>query len=117
MLDPVAQADRIDLAVFDCRPCVHGHRIRVVQEFGAGFGDLAYVLAEVEYHRDVALAVEYASGADGIADALVDAVFQRDANIVGVCSEPADANAAYDVAGAFDRLPAIGGRRDPGGQA
>ena len=74
--------------------------------------DLADVLAEIEDDRDVALAVQDAAGADRVADALVDAVFQRDADVVGVRLEPADADAADDVARALERLPAIGGRGD-----
>ena len=76
MLDAVAKADRIDLAVFDRRPGVHRHRVGVVQELRARLGHLADILAEVEDDRDVALAVEDAAGADRIADALVDAIFQ-----------------------------------------
>ena len=104
VLDAVAEADRIDLAVLDRRPGVHRHRVGVVQELGAGLGDLADVPAEVEDDRDVALAVEDAAGADRVADALVDAVFQRDADVVGIGLEAADADAADDVARAFERL-------------
>lgn len=35
VLDAVAKADRVDLAVFDRRPGVHRHRVGVVQELGA----------------------------------------------------------------------------------
>ena len=108
MLDAMAQADRIDLAVLDRRPGVHRHRVGVVQEFRAWLGDFADILAEVEDDRDVALAVENAAGADRIADALVDAVFQRDADIVGIGFQAADAHAADDVARALDRLAAVG---------
>ena len=108
VLDAVAEADRIDLAIFDRRPGVHRHRVGIVEELRAGLGDLADVLAEVEDDRDVALAVENAAGADRIADALVDAVFQRDADVVGIGLEPADAHAAHDVARA--RRSPRGGR-------
>ena len=93
-------------------PGVHRHRVGVVQELRAGLGDLADVPAEVEGRRDVALAVHDAAGADGVADALVDAVFQRDADVVGEGLEPADADAADDVARAFERFAAVGGGGD-----
>ena len=117
VLDAVAEADGIDLAVFDRRPGVHRHRVGVVQEARAALRDLADVPAEIEDDRDVALAVENAAGADRVADALVDAVFQRDADVVGVRLEAADAHAADDVVRAFQRLPAVGGRGDRGRQA
>ena len=90
------------LAVFVRRPGVHRHRVGVVEEQRAGCGDLADVLAEVEDDRDVALAIQDAAGADRVADALVDAVFQRDADVVREGLEPADADAADDVAGACE---------------
>ena len=108
VLDAVAEADRVDLAVLDRRPGVHRHRVGVVEEERAGLGDLADVLAEVEDDRDVALAVEDAAGADRVADALVDAVLQRDVDVVGIGLEAADADAADDVARAC-RAP-CGGR-------
>ena len=116
MLDAVAEADRIDLAVVDRRPGVHRHRVGVVQEARAGLGDLADVAAEIENDRDVALAVENAAGADRVADALVDAVFQRDLDVVPVGFEAADARAVDDVARAFERLPAVGRGGEPGRQ-
>ena len=36
VLDAVAEADRIDLAIFDRRPGVHRHRVGIVEEFRAG---------------------------------------------------------------------------------
>ena len=74
----------------------------------ARLGDLADVLAEIEDDRNVALAVEDAAGADRIPHALIDAIFQRNADVVGIGLEAADAHAADDVAGALDRLAAVG---------
>ena len=91
MLDAVAETDGIDLAVVDRRPGVHRHRVGVVQELRARLGDLADVVAEIEDDRDVALAVEDAAGADRVADALVDAIFQRDVDVVPISFEAADA--------------------------
>jgi hypothetical protein len=116
VLDAVAETDRVDLAVFDRRPGVHRHRVGIVEELGAGLSHLADVLAEIQDHRNVALAVEDAAGADRVADALVDAVLQWNANIVGIGLEAADAHAADDVARTFQRLAAVGRRRHPRGQ-
>ena len=99
------------------RPGIHRHRVGVVQEAGAAFGDLADIAAEVEDHRDVALAVEDAAGADRVADALVDAVFERDLDVVPVGLQPADPRAVDDVAGAIQRRAAVGGGGNPGRQA
>ena len=56
-----------------------------------------------------ALAVEHAAGADRVADALIDAVLQRDANVVGEGLEAADARAIDDVAGALERTASVAG--------
>lgn len=77
----------------------------------APLGDFADILAEIEDDRNVALTIENAAGADRIADALIDAVFQRNADIFGVSLQTADADAADDVARAFQRLAAIRRRR------
>ncbi len=81
VLHAVAETDGIDPAVFERGPGVHRHGVGVVEEQRARLGDFADVLAEVEDDRNVALAVEDAAGADGIADALVDAVLQRNVDV------------------------------------
>ena len=116
VLDAMAEPDGVDLAVFERRPGVHRHRVGVVEEARPGGRHLADVLAEVQDDRDVALAVEDAARADRVADALVDAVFERDADVIGIGLEAADADAADDVVRALERLAAIGGRGDGGGQ-
>src|SRR5690606_27540408 len=97
-------------------PGVHGHGVGIVEEQRARLGDLAYILAEIQDHRDVALAVEDAAGADSVAHALVDAVFERNVDIGGEGFEPAHPHAAHDVARARERLAAVGGGGHPGGQ-
>ena len=116
VLHAVAEADDIDAAILLGRPGVHRHGVGIVEEQRAGLGDFADVLAEIEDHRDVALAIEDAAGADGVADALVDAVFERDRDVGGEGLEPADADAAHDVAGAGDGVAAVGGGGDLGRQ-
>ena len=108
MLDTVTKPDGVDLAVFDRGPRVHRHGVGVVQEPGIACGNLANVPAEIEDHRDVALPVQDAAGADRVADALVDAVLQWDANVVGIGLEAADAHATDDVAGALERFAPLG---------
>src|SRR5690606_16082661 len=95
---------------------VHRHRVGIVEEQCAGFGNLADVLAEIENHRNVALAIENAARTDGIANALVDAVFQRNRDIGGKGLQPAHTHAAHDVARARNRLAAVGGGGDLRGQ-
>ncbi|MCY1299151.1 hypothetical protein D9M70_486680 [compost metagenome] len=107
----MAETDRVDLAIFDRRPGVHRHRVGIVQELRTRFCDRADILAEIENDGNVALAVEDAAGADRIADALVDAIFQRNADVIGIGFQTADANAADDVARTFQRLQPIGRRR------
>src|SRR6185312_5296884 len=109
MLHAVAEADAVDLAVFERRPGVHRHRIGIVEEQRTRLGDLADVLAEIEDHRNVALAVEDAAGAQRIADALVDIVLERDVDVGREGFEAANAHAAHDVLRAADRLATIEG--------
>ena len=116
VLHAVAQAHRAHLAVFDRRPGVDRHRVGVVEKQRVALGHFVDVAAEVEDDGNVALAVENAAGADRVADALVDAVFERDADIVGIGFEPADAHAAHDVAGALDGPAPVGRGGDPGRQ-
>ena len=52
VLHAVTQTDRVDLAVIDGGPRVHRHRIGIVQHLGAGFADLANVLAEIQKRRN-----------------------------------------------------------------
>ncbi len=113
VLDAVTEADRIDLAVVDRSPGVHRHGIGVVEEGGAALRHLGDVSAEVEDHRYVALTVENAAGADRISDALIDAVSQRDADVVRVGLQSADADAADRISRAFQGFATISCRRDP----
>ncbi len=116
VLDAMAEPDRVDLAVFDRRPAVHRHRIGIVQELRAGLCHLADVLAEIEDHRNVALAIKNAASTDRVADALIDAIFQRYPDIVGIGFEAADTHAADDIARALKCPAAVGGCRHPGGE-
>ena len=80
-LHAVAQTDGLHAAVLVAGPGVHRHRVGVVEEERARFGDLADVLAEVEQRGDGALGVHDAAGAERVADALVDAVLERDVDV------------------------------------
>ena len=117
VLHAVAKADRAYLAVFDRRPGIDCHRVGVVEEQRVGLGHFIDVAAEVEDHRNVALAVENSAGADRVADALVDTVFERDADVVGVGFQTANADATHDVTSALDRPAPVGRGRDPRRQA
>ncbi len=112
MLHAVAEPDRLDLSVVDGRPGVHRHRVGVVQEPDSGLADLADVLAEIEHDGNRPLPIEHAPGADRVADALVDAVLERNANVVCEGRKSSDPCAVDDVAGALERSPSIGRRLD-----
>ena len=109
----MTQTDRVDLAVIDGGPRVHRHRIGIVQHLGAGFADLANVLAEIQKRRNRALTVHDAASADRVADTLVDAVLQRNLNVGRERLEPTDADAIHDVARALESLPTISRGGDP----
>ncbi|MNU61141.1 hypothetical protein D3C71_503450 [compost metagenome] len=111
MLHAMAEADRIHLAIFDGRPGIHGHGVGIVQEFCAGCRDFANILAEIQNDRNVALAIKNAAGADGVTDALVDPVFQRDTDVVRIGFQTADPHTAYDVFRTLKRATAVGMRR------
>ncbi len=96
-LHAVAQADRLHAAVLVAGPGIHRHRVGVVQEQRAGFGHLADILAEVEQFGDGPRGIHDAARAEGIAHALVDAVFQGDIDIMLEGFQPALANGADDV--------------------
>ena len=116
VLHAVAQAHRLDPGIFNRRPGVHRHRVGIVEEQRAGLAQLLDVGAE--FHRGMhrALAVHDAAGADRVADTLVHAIFQRDADIVGEGLQPADAHAAHHIARAFQSLAAVGGGDNFGGE-
>ena len=111
-LHAVAQADRLHAAVLVAGPGVHRHRVGVVQEQRARFGDLADVLAEVEQRGDGALGVHDAARAERIAHALVDAVLQRDIDIELEGFQPALADHADHVIAVRDGRAAVEGRED-----
>ena len=108
-LHAVAEADRGHAPVPVGGPGEHRHRVRVVEEPAAGLGSLADVLAERQDHRDAALAVHDAAGAQGVAHALVDAVAQRHLDVGGERRQSADARGAEHVARPAHRLPLVQG--------
>ncbi len=113
VLDAVAEPDRIDLAVLDRRPGVHRHGIGIIEERRAGLRHLGDVAAEIQDHRDVALPVEDAARADRIADTLVDAVFQRNPDVVRVSLQSADPYAADHIPRTLERPASVRRRGDP----
>jgi hypothetical protein len=52
---------------------------------------------------------EHAAGAEGIADALIDAVFQRDMVVMAIRLEAADLDHHHDKVGVFDSFAPVGG--------
>lgn len=115
-LDTVTEADGFDFAVGVAGPGVHGHGVGVVEEQRVGLGELFDVAAEIQERGDGALGVHDASGAEGVTDALVDAVFEGDVDIRGEGFETALADHAEDVVGIGDGLAAVGGGVDDGGE-
>ena len=72
----------------------------------------AYILAEIQQGRDAALAIHDAADAQGVAHALVHAVFEGDFNIRFEALQAADAHAVHDIPGALEGLPTVGGGLD-----
>jgi len=109
-LHAVAEADGVDAFTavegVERRPRVHGHGVGVVQEERAAgriaIAELGHVLLEGEDLGNVPLPVHDAPGAEGVPDALVDPVAERDLDVGGKGLEPADARAVHDVAGAVE---------------
>ena len=99
----------VDAAVVDRRPGVHRHRVGVVEQPRIRLSATSRMSRQKSSIDGIdALAVQDAAGADRVADALVDAVVQRDANVVCERFEPADAHAIDDIVRAFQRPPAVG---------
>ena len=115
VLHAVAEADHVE-AVVEGGPGVHRHRVRVVDEERPGLGHLLGVPAEVQHLGDVPLGVHDAPGADGVADALVDAVLERYVDVQREGLQPADPGAVDDVVRVGERLAPVGGRRHGGRQ-
>ena len=80
-LHTVAQANGWHAAIGIAGPGVHRHRVGVIQEDSARFGDFADVLAHAQQCRDGPLAVHDAPGANRIANTLIHAIFQRNINV------------------------------------
>ena len=115
-LHPVAQPDGSDPPVGVAGPGVHRHRVGVVQEQRTRLGDLANVPADVQQRGDGALAVHDAPGADGVADALIDAVLQRDLDVEFEGFQPPLPDGADHIVGVPQRLTPVRGRRQGGGE-
>ena len=116
MLHAMAEAHHIDPAIHFGRPGIHRHGVGIVEEQGARLSYFPDILAEIKDYRNVALAIEDAAGADRIAHALVDAIFERDGNIARKGLEPAHPHTAHDVARPGDGRAPVGCRSDPGRQ-
>ena len=71
------------------------NRVRVVGS------DLLDIFAEGQHLWDIALAIHNATGAERVADALVDAVFERDIDIEREGVEAADTRGVEHVVGTF----------------
>ena len=80
-LNSMTEADGVYSSVLVAGPGEHRHGVGVVEKEAVRGGDFADVFAEIEQDGDAALCIHDASGAEGVADALVDAVFERDVDI------------------------------------
>ena len=78
--------------------------------------NFAHVFAEVHHGGHGALAIHDAACANGIAHALVNAIFEWNVDVGGIGFKPADAHAVHDVFGTIEGLAAVGGGGDFGGQ-
>lgn len=115
-LDAVAEAEGGDVAVLVAGPGIHGHGVGVIEEEGVGLGEAADVLADSQQFRDCALGIHDAACTEGIADALVDAVFEGDIDIGLECFESSLPDGADHVIGVCDGFLAVEGCGDFGGE-
>jgi hypothetical protein len=106
VLDAVAEAHGAHARI-ERGPGHHGHGVGVVEQQRALLGHLPDVAAEVEHGGDAALAVEDAARADRVAHALVHAVLERNADVVGESLQAPDAHHVHDVARARESLAAV----------
>ena len=77
----MAESDCLHTAVLVTSPGVHGHRVGVIHEDNIGLGHFAYIFTEIEHGRDGSLCVHDPTGAQCVADTLIDAVLKRDFDI------------------------------------
>ena len=109
-LNAMAKADRPHAAILIACPSQHRHRIRIVQQQHIRLGHLADILANIHHLGDAPLAVHDAAGTKRIADALIDAVFQRNVDIVLEASRPPIRESSNTYLASLQRFPAIGCR-------
>ena len=93
--------------MFQRRPDIHGHRVGVVQEEGAGLGDLSDIFTERQDLGNVALAIHDTAGAECIAHTLIDPIFQRYVDVELEGAQTPYARDVQDVVGAFERLASV----------
>ena len=97
-------------------PSIHGIGVGVVEEPAVGRGDLSDVPAKLQNDWDIALSIHDAASAEGIADALVDPIPERDVNISLKGLEATDSYHGEDVFGSLNGLAPIGSCDYPGRQ-
>ena len=98
-----ATAHGFNTAVLQRRPSVSSPaRIGVVEEESVLSGHFTDIFTECQNLGNITLATHDTAGAEGIAHALVDAVFQRNIDVELECVEPADPARIQRVVGAFE---------------
>jgi len=75
------------------------------------------ILAEIEQSGNGALGIHEAARAEGVADALIDAILKRNIDVELKRGQTALADGADDVIGPLQSPRALGGGLDGGGQA
>src|SRR5919201_1158486 len=106
-LHAVAQADDGEVRASQRGKGQDRHRVRVVEDDRLR-RDALDVADDVEPRRAGAQGLEDSSWADGVADALVDAVAQRDVVVEAHVPEPGDLDRVYDVVGPFENVQTVG---------
>jgi len=74
----VAKSDESGVGCLAERQAAGCHRVSVLEHDSVWFGEFFHVACDIDEHRYCSQASEEAAGAEGIGDALVDAVFERD---------------------------------------
>ena len=114
-LHAVAQADKLDVGGAN-GPAHHGHGVHIVEQQGAR-AQLLHVPRHVDRHRNAAKRPKDAARPHRIADALVDAVLERDVDIIVKALHAADLKGGNYKISVAQRLSPIRGDIAAGRQA
>ena len=107
--DAMAEPDGFYPAIFVAGPGDNGHGVCIIEQHRPGCRNLSDILAEAQRCSNPALAIHDTAGAECVAYALVNAVFERDIDIGFECLKTSNAYYAENIISPLERLATIGG--------